>query len=71
MFVQLSKTEIKNLETQRLAQQISRWESFEKARAYYSNDEGIFTAYKMNLYDMKTAYSTPIVVFKLKKLPTQ
>ncbi len=71
MFVQLSKSEIKDLEEQKIAQQISRWESLDKAVSYYTDIKGIFTAYKLNFYDMQSAYSTPIVVLKLKKLPTR
>ncbi|WP_091222007.1 hypothetical protein [Paenibacillus sp. BC26] len=69
MFIQLTETEIKGLEVKNLAQPISRWETIEKAKAYYSNVEGIFSGYKIKLSDLKTAYSTPILVFKLNKQP--
>ncbi len=70
MFIHLSETEIKELEMNNLAQPISRWETLDKAKAYYSNVEGIFTGYKIKHQDLKTAYSTPILVYKLNKLPT-
>jgi hypothetical protein len=70
MFIQLSETEIKELEMNNLAQPISRWETIEKAKVFYSSVDGIFTGYKIKLQDLKTAYSTPVLVFKLNKLPT-
>lgn len=70
MFFILTMNEIKELQSKQLAQQISRWESLDKADSYYSKIEGSFTGYKMNLQDLKSAYSTPVVVFKINKLPT-
>lgn len=70
MFIYLSVKEIKNLESKKLAEQISRWETLEKAKAYYSGIDGIYTGYKENKNEINSAYSTPVKIFFIKKLPT-
>lgn len=66
MFINLSKTKIALLKKNKVAVQISRWDSIEKAEAYYSKMNGIYTAYKEDVNNLKTAFSTPVIVFMLK-----
>lgn len=66
MFIQVTKNEMQDLITKKLVQQISRWESLDKASLFYSKMDGIFTGYHQDLKRLKSAYSTPVVVFKIK-----
>lgn len=66
MFIQLTVEEIKDLKSKKLIQQISRWQTLDKARSFYSTIDGVFTGYKENIKELESAYSTPVVVFKIK-----
>jgi hypothetical protein len=71
MFIQLTRYEIHELLNNKLAQPVSRWETLDKARTFYEEIEGIFTGYKANPSELKSAYSTPVIVYKINKLPTR
>ncbi|MDQ0049231.1 hypothetical protein J2T18_003532 [Paenibacillus polymyxa] len=70
MFIQLSRNEIKELESMNLAKQISRWDCIEKAASFYDNSNGIYTGYQESLKELFSAYSTPVVIYRIKKLPS-
>ena len=68
MLINLSITELEILKKQNLATPVSRWESREKAEAYYSKVEGIYVAYKEDVTKLKSAYSTPVRIYLIKEL---
>lgn len=70
MYVKLQVDDIKLLRDQNMARQISRWESIEKAKSYYSNEDGLFTAFEEEESFIKSALSTPVFAFQLKEKPT-
>lgn len=65
MFIHLTKKEIESLVKQGNAKKISRWETIEKAETYYSNLEGVYTAYTEDIKRLRSALSTPVKVFLL------
>lgn len=71
MFIQLSKNQIESLKKQNMAKQISRWETIEKAKSFYSNINGVYTAYIEEKNQLRSAYSTPVKVFLLSELKSQ
>lgn len=67
MYVQLSKNEIESLKEQNMAKQISRWETIEKAKLFYSKIDGVYTAFIEEKKELKSAFSTPVKVFMLSE----
>jgi hypothetical protein len=67
MFIELSKEQIEALKKQNMLKQISRWETIEKAKTYYSNTDGIYTAYIEEKRKLRSAYSTPVKVYLITK----
>ncbi|WP_339223477.1 hypothetical protein [Paenibacillus sp. FSL H8-0332] len=66
MYIDLLENEIKELLEKKLIQQISRWENHGKANQFYSDKIGTYYAYhEKNTSILKSAYSTPVIVFKL------
>lgn len=45
MFIKMPVNEIKFLEQKKMAIHISLWDNIEKAEKFYSNLDGIYTAY--------------------------
>ncbi|WP_041964237.1 MULTISPECIES: hypothetical protein [Bacillaceae] len=67
MYIRTSITELNLLKEQNLVIPISRWETREKAEAYYSRIDGNYTAYEEDVTKLKSAYSTPFRVYMIKK----
>lgn len=67
MFVQLSNLELEFMIEKNLAIPISRWETIEKARAFYSKMDGKYTGNVEDKKNLLSAYSTPVRVYMIKK----
>lgn len=67
MYIKMSNTELNLLKEHNLVIPISRWETKEKAEAYYSKRDGSYTAYKEDVKKLKSAYSTPFRVYLIKE----
>jgi hypothetical protein len=66
MIKELSKKKFKFLVEHNLLIPISRWETFDKAEVFYSRLDGNYFAYKENVIDLITAYSTPVRIYMIK-----
>ncbi|PLR98238.1 hypothetical protein [Bacillus sp. T33-2] len=71
MFIKLSLTELDLLKEHNLALPISRWETPEKAEAYYSSMDGDYIVYEEDVKKLRSAYSTPFRVYMIKKMLTE
>lgn len=67
MFINLSISELFLLKELNLATPVSRWENIEKANAFYSKLDGNFAACEEEINKLRTAYSTPVRVYLIKK----
>jgi hypothetical protein len=69
MLKKLSYTEIVILKEANFFLPISRWETFEKAEAYYSKIDGDYVAFEEDISNLKSAYSTPVRVYMVRNYP--
>lgn len=61
--------EIKFLEQKKMAIHISLWDNIEKAEKFYSNLDGIYTAYNEEKRNLMSAFSTPVKIYKVFSSP--
>jgi len=67
MFINLSITELDLLKGKNCVIPISRWENIEKAKSFYSSIDGEYAAYEEDIMKLRSAYSTPIRIYLIKK----
>ncbi|MDM5197043.1 hypothetical protein QUF79_03220 [Fictibacillus enclensis] len=67
MYIRTSITELDFLKEHNMVIPISRWETLEKAEAYYSRMDGNYTAGEEDVKKQKSAYSTPFRVYMINK----
>lgn len=65
MFIELSESQIINLEADNIIEFISLWDNKLRAEKYYINLSGVYTGYHSN---PDSATATPVRIYKFKNL---